>query len=502
MGLCVLNHAVNFLVGQSGGTRNGDLLGLVSCLVLSGDLQDTVCVDVKGDLNLRDTALSSRDASKVELTKALVVRSHLTLALKDVNLNGGLVISCGGVNLCAGSWDSGVTVDDLVNNTAKGLNAQGQWGYVQQQDAGDIAGKNAALNSCAVCNNLVWVDGHVRLLAGHALDQVLNSWHTSGAADQNDLADIGELKACVLECLGYRSLAAVEKIAGDALKLCTSQSVVKVLRTRCVCGDKWQVNLCLLSAGELLLGVLCSLLEALKCHWVLAEVNAVIGVELVCKPVDNALIPVVTAQVVVAVGCENLNNAVCKIKQGDVEGTATEVEDKNLVVLVLLVQTVSKSCCGWLINDTLNVEASNLTCVLSCLTLCVVEVCRDGNDSVGYRLTEVLLGVCLHLCEDHSADLLWGVVNALNLNNRTTVGASLNLVRDSLDLRLDLIKLAAHETLDGENSVYRVSNSLVLCCLTNNAVTVSTEADDGRSCAVSLCVYDNSWLSTLKDSHS
>ncbi len=28
----------------------------------------------------------------------------------------------------------------------------------------------------------------------HALNQVLNSWHTSGAADQNDLADVGELK--------------------------------------------------------------------------------------------------------------------------------------------------------------------------------------------------------------------------------------------------------------------------------------------------------------------
>ena len=170
MGLCVLDHAVNFLVGQSGGTRNGDLLGLVSCLVLSSDLQDAVCVDVEGDLNLRDTTLSSRNAGKVELTKALVIRSHFALALKDVNLNGGLVVSCGGVNLCAGSWDGGVAVDDLVNNAAKGLNAQGQWGYVQQQDAGDVAGKNAALNSCTVCNNLVWVYGHVRLLAGQALD--------------------------------------------------------------------------------------------------------------------------------------------------------------------------------------------------------------------------------------------------------------------------------------------------------------------------------------------
>ena len=205
---------------------------------------------------------------------------------------------------------------------------------------------------------------------------------------------------------------------------------------------------------------------------------------------------------VIAVGCKNLNNAVCKVKQGDVEGAATEVEDKNLVVLVLLVQTVSKSCCGWLVDNTLNVEASNLTCILSCLTLCVVEVCWDSDDSVGYRLTEVLLGVCLHLCKGHCADLLWGVVNALNLDDCATVGTSLDLVRDSLDLRLNLVKLAAHETLDGEDSVYRVGDSLVLCRLTNNAVTVCAEADNGRSCAVSLCVNDNSWLSTLEDSHS
>ena len=205
---------------------------------------------------------------------------------------------------------------------------------------------------------------------------------------------------------------------------------------------------------------------------------------------------------VVAVSGKNLNNAVGKVKKRDVKGTAAEVEDEDFLILVFLIKTVGKSGCRRLVNDTLDIEACNLAGVFGCLTLGIVEVCRNGNDGVGYFLTEVLLGVSLHLREDHGADLLRRVIGALNLHNGTTVSAGLDLVRNGLHLGLDLVKLATHETLDGEYRVHGVSDSLVLCCLTDNAVAVSAETHDRRSGAIALSVNDNGRLAALKDSHS
>jgi hypothetical protein len=48
--------------------------------------------------------------------------------------------------------------------------------------------------------------------------------------------------------------------------------------------------------------------------------------------VDEALVPVVAAEVGVAVGAEDLEDTVADIEDGDVEGAAAEVEDGDLLV--------------------------------------------------------------------------------------------------------------------------------------------------------------------------
>ena len=86
------------------------------------------------------------------------------------------------------------------------------------------------------------------------------------------------------------------------------------------------------AAGELLLGVLGSLLQTLQGHGVLTQVDAVLLLELVGHPVDDALIPVVAAQVVIARGGQNLEHAVGKVEDGDIKGAAAQVEDENALV--------------------------------------------------------------------------------------------------------------------------------------------------------------------------
>ena len=63
---------------------------------------------------------------------------------------------------------------------------------------------------------------------------------------------------------------------------------------------------------------------------------------LVSHPVDDALVPVVAAQVVVARGGRNLEHAIAQLQDGHVERTAAQVEDEDLLILVGLVEAVGQ----------------------------------------------------------------------------------------------------------------------------------------------------------------
>ena len=296
-------------------------------------------------------------------------------------------------------------------------------------------------------------------------------------------------------------LAALEQVVGDLLELGAGQHVVEVLGAGGVSGDEGQVDGGLLGCGELLLGVLGGLLQALQGHGVLAQVDAVVGLELVGHPVDDALVPVVAAQVVVARGGEHLEHAVGEVQDGDVEGAAAQVEHEDALVGAALVEAVGERRGGGLVDDALDVQAGDLAGVLGGLALGVVEVGRDGDDGVGDGLAEVLLGVGLHLLQDHRADLLGRVVLAVDLGDGAAALSLLDRVGDGLDLGGDLTVPAAHEALDGEDGVLGVGDGLVLGGLAHHAVAVGAEAHDGRGGAVALGVHDDGGVAALEDRH-
>ena len=259
-----------------------------------------------------------------------------------MNLDGRLVVSCSRVDLGLAGRDGRVAVDHLRHDTTERLNAERQRGDVEQQNALNIASENAALNSCAHGNNLIGVDRHVRLLARDGLDEFLHGRHTGGATDQDDLVDLAGRVASVLQRLLDRLAATIEQVAGDALELGARQRVVEVLRAGSVSSDERQVDVGLRDGRQLDLGLLGSFLQALQSHLVGAQVDAVLGLELVGKPVDDALVPVVAAQMVVASGGSNLEHAVAQLEDGHVEGAAAQVEDEDLLIVVDLVKAVGK----------------------------------------------------------------------------------------------------------------------------------------------------------------
>ena len=215
---------------------------------------------------------------------------------------------------------------------------------------------------------------------------------------------------------------------GQLVELGAREAHVEVLRAGGVGRDERQVDLRLLGGGQLDLGLLGGLVEALEGHLVLRQVDALVALELGREPVDDRLVEVVAAEVVVTRGRLDLEHAVADLEHRHVERAAAEVEDEDRLV-GLLVEPVGQRGGRRLVDDALDVEAGDPAGVLGRLALVVVEVGRDGDDRGVDGLAEVGLGVGLELLQDHRGDLRRRVLLAAGLHARVAAGAGDDLVR-------------------------------------------------------------------------
>ena len=196
-------------------------------------------------------------------------------------------------------------------------------------------------------------------------------------------------------------------------------------------------------------------------HAILAQVDALFTSELVGDPVEDALVEVIAAQEGIAVGGLDLEHAVADVQDRDVKGATAQVVDRD-TLLDVLVQAIGQSGGRRLVDDAQNLQAGNTACVLGGLALAVVEVGRHGNDGLGHRLAQILLGVVLELLQDHCRDLGRRVVLATHDHGGVAVGALDDFVGQDLDrfLHLCIGELAAHQALHREDRIVRIGDCL------------------------------------------
>ena len=181
----------------------------------------------------------------------------------------------------------------------------------------------------------------------------------------------------------------------------------------------------------------------------------------------------------VTVGGQNFDNAVADIDDGDIECAAAQVIDHDLL-LFFIVQAVSQSSCGGLVDDTLDLEARDLAGILGCRTLCVVEVCGNSDDSLVNLLAQVALSVRFQLLQDECGDLLGAVLLAVD-------GTAV---------------VCTHISLDGRDGIVCVCDGLTLCGLADQTLIVLCESNDGRCCSCAFCICDNCGLAALHDCYA
>jgi hypothetical protein len=229
--------------------------------------------------------------------------------------------------------------------------------------------------------------------------------------------------------------------------------------------------------------MLCGLLETLLGDLVGGDIHTGCVLELLDQVVDDSLVPVVAAEPVVARRGAHLDGGevvvLAHFEQGDIEGSAAEVEDEDELVLLALVEAVGQGSSRGLVDDAQHVEARDLAGLFGGLAFGVVEVRRDGDDGIRHVFAQVLLRVALQLREDAGRDLLRRVLLAVDLG----------------------FPVGAHVALDGSDGAVDVGDGLALGGLTDQHLPVFGEGHDGGGRAETFGIGDDGGLATFEDGH-
>ena len=217
-------------------------------------------------------------------------------------------------------------------------------------------------------------------------------------------------------------------------------------------------------------------------------------------PVDDALIEIVAAEVRVAVGRLHLDHAFADLEDRDVEGAAAEVVDRDRLVL-LLVEPVRQRRGGRLVDDPHHLETRDLAGFLGRLPLRIVEVRRDGDDRLGDRLPEILLGGLLQLLQHHRRDLRRRVLLVADLDAHIAVGRRNDPVRHHLHFLVHLVESPSHEALDREDRVLRIRDRLALGNLPDQPLARLRERHDRRRQSTPFGVGNHDGLAAFHDGH-
>ena len=224
--LGLADHTLDILLRETAlVVVDGDTVRLAGGLVRSGNVQDTIGVDIEGDLDLRNTTGRRRDTGELELAEQVVVLGTGTLTLEYLDEHTGLVVGVSREDPILLGGDGGVTLDKGGHDTTSGLNTKGKRGNIEEEVLGlleSVARENGGLDDGTV--SVIGVDGLARLLAVEEVgDKLDNMGIRVGTADEGDLVNVGLVDRGVAEDLLDGLESGAEQVLAELLETGTSE---------------------------------------------------------------------------------------------------------------------------------------------------------------------------------------------------------------------------------------------------------------------------------------
>ena len=329
--------------------------------------------------------------------------------------------------------------------------------------------------------------------------------HAGHTADEHEFVNLRRFNACVFQARFHRPDGALEQFVCELFHLRAGQSFLDMLRPGRIRRDERQVDVVSLRAGECDFGFFGFFLDALECVRLLAEIHVILAFEFIENPIHERVVPVVAAEMRVAVRGLHFKHAVADFEHGNIKRAAAQIVDGDLLVF-LFVEAVSERGRRRFVNDAQNFETGDLARVLRGLTLRVVEISGNGDDSLRDLFAKARFSVGFQFGKNHRGNFLRRKLLRLavhfDFNRGVAVRAFHNFVRHALNFFADLVKLAAHETLHGINRVARVRDGLALRGVADHALAGFRERHDGRRRALALGIFEHERLAAVHDRHA
>ena len=354
------DHLLDLLLGKTTLiVGDSDLLGLTGGLIASGDVEDTIGIDIESNFDLGGTTGCGGDALEVEFTEQVIVFGHLTLTFEYLDEDTWLVVSVGGESLLLLGGNASVSGDEDSHDTTSGLDTLGEGSDIQKEEIldllGTLTGEDSGLNGSTEGNSLIGVDGSVEgLSVEEVLEERLDLGDSGGTTNEDDFVDLrlGDIR--ILKDLLYGGHALSESGHAKFLELSAGDVNVEILTF----GKGLTVDLGLMSAGQDSLGLLALGSEATHSSGVTLDLNTGLLLESGHAEFDKDIIEIFTTEMGVTIGGLDLEDTILNGEEGDIESATTEIEDKNvLLTLTLFVETISDSGGGGLVDNTLDVHS-------------------------------------------------------------------------------------------------------------------------------------------------
>ncbi len=171
-------HALDFFFGQTRRCFNADMLFFTRGLIFSRYIQDTVCIDIESNFNLRHSTRCRGYPVERKHANEFIVASHWSLTLQHVNLNRRLIIGSSREYLALAGGYGCIGFDQFGHYATKRFDTQRKRSNIEQQYVFDFTRQNGTLNGSTDSNYLVGVDTLVGSFTEKLLYQCLNSRDT------------------------------------------------------------------------------------------------------------------------------------------------------------------------------------------------------------------------------------------------------------------------------------------------------------------------------------
>jgi len=285
----------------------------------------------------------------------MVILSHLSLTLEDLDEDTGLIVGIGGEDLRFLGRNGSTSGDQGSHDSTSSLDTQTKGSSIKDDNILDFlvlhSGEDGGLDGSTIGHSLIRIDTLVGFLSiEELLNHVLDLGDTGRTTNQDDFVNHGLRETGILENLLQGGNTLLEDGHTEFLELGSSDDGVEVVTL----GEGINLDGGLTGRGENSLSLLTLGSKSSHGSGIISNINSGLILELLATIVHQFVIKIFTTQMGITSRSLNLEDTLINGEEGHIESTTTQIKDDDILflLLVLLIKTVGYGgSCGFIDNS-------------------------------------------------------------------------------------------------------------------------------------------------------